>query len=528
MVRLAKKIVWRGFLAVALGLCVLWGVLAHRAWRADPLQLWHTYVPREMSVAEMDAAGWREYVSLEDGIFADVREQVTLRLPPESRVLMNRYFEDSLVYPPRLAHDWNRSYILLPEGEVKGAAVFLHGLTDTPYSLRHVARLYAQKGFAAVAIRLPGHGTAPSGLSDAAWTDWMAATRLAVREAAKLAGPDKPLHIVGFSNGGALALKYAMDALEDPALRRVDRLILLSPMIGITRFARFAGITAVPALLPAFTHAAWLNVMPEFNPFKYNSFPVNGARQTYQLCSVLQNQIVRLSTTEAFATLPPVLTFQSVLDYTVSAPAVVYNLYAYLPENGSELVLYDINQASLLGGMMRPGAVLSLQRMVPRTAQRYDLAIVKNRAPGDQRTMLVTRKAGGMDEERADLEFIYPKGVFSLSHGAVPFPMDDALYGLNPSPEDAARYGINLGNLMLRGERGALLVPMEAMLRMSSNPFFPLLLAQVEKGIDDPKPLVAKPSLVPAPPPYPPEVQEQFDAFLRDPDNEGFSGAAIF
>ena len=38
----------------------------------------------------------------------------------------------------------------------------------------------------------------------------------------------------------------------------------------------------------AFASAAWLDTMPEFNPFKYNSFPVNGARQSYRLTDALQ------------------------------------------------------------------------------------------------------------------------------------------------------------------------------------------------------------------------------------------------
>ena len=62
--------------------------------------------------------------------------------------------------------------------------------------------------------------------------------------------------MIGFSNGGALALKYALDALEDPRLARPDRLMLISPMIGITQFARFAGLAALPAILPAFAEAA--------------------------------------------------------------------------------------------------------------------------------------------------------------------------------------------------------------------------------------------------------------------------------
>ena len=64
----------------------------------------------------------------------------------------------------------------------------------------------------------------PAGLSDVRWEDWMAATRLAVREARRRIDPSAPLHLVGFSNGGALAMKYALDALENPQLPRADRL----------------------------------------------------------------------------------------------------------------------------------------------------------------------------------------------------------------------------------------------------------------------------------------------------------------
>ena len=91
-----------------------------------------------------------------------------------------------------------------------------------------------------------------------------------------------PLHIVGFSNGGALALKYAMDAIDRDDLRQADQLILVSPMVGITAFARFAGVAGWPAVFSRWAKAAWIAIVPEFNPFKYNSFPVNGARQSYR------------------------------------------------------------------------------------------------------------------------------------------------------------------------------------------------------------------------------------------------------
>ena len=57
--------------------------------------------------------------------------------------------------------NWNRSFVLMPDGAPRGAVVLLHGLTDSPYSLRHIAAHYREQGFVAVAIRLPGHGTVP-------------------------------------------------------------------------------------------------------------------------------------------------------------------------------------------------------------------------------------------------------------------------------------------------------------------------------------------------------------------------------
>ena len=256
--------------------------------RGPPLQPWHTHVPVELSADELDAADWNRYLAQEQAIFDDIRANVTQRLEPDARVPYNRYFEGSPVYPPRFKQDWNRSYVMEPSGPPKGVVVLLHGLTDSPYSLRHVARRYVERGFVAIGIRMPGHGTVPAGLSDVRWRDWSAATRLAIREARRRVPAPAPLHLAGFSNGGALAVKYALDAIEDPKLPRADRLTLFTPMIGITRFARYAGLAGLPAVLPPLAGAAWLSNIPEFNPFKYNSFPVNGARQSYLLTDALQ------------------------------------------------------------------------------------------------------------------------------------------------------------------------------------------------------------------------------------------------
>jgi len=65
---------------------------------------------------------------------------------------------------------------------------------------------------------------------------------------------------------------------------------------------------------------------------------------------------------------------------------------------------------------------------------------------------------------------------------ALPFPPGDALYGLRP--DGTEDYGINLGAMAGRGERGALIVSLDALLRVSSNPFYTYLRERIGEQID--------------------------------------------
>ncbi|ACK50011.1 conserved hypothetical protein [Methylocella silvestris BL2] len=475
------KIAKRTALVLAAVAATLLGVRIYDVQRGPALKLWHTHAPQEMDGGALDRADWAKYLKAEDKIFADVRREVTDKLDPQDDIPVNRYFDGSPVYPGRFAQDWNRSYELEPDGAPAGAVVLLHGLTDSPYSLRHIARAYRDHGYVAVAIRLPAHGTVPGALADIEWQDWLAATRLAVREARARIGPSLPLHIVGFSNGGALALKYALDAIEDPRLTRPDRLVLISPMVGITRFARFAGLAGLPAILPAFAKAAWLGIVPEFNPFKYNSFPVNGARQSYLLTQALQQEISRLANRGRLDALAPILTFQSVIDFTVSTRAIITSLYAQLPQGGHELVLFDLNRSAKFGQLLRLASDNALQRVMPPAPRRFRTAVITNANSNTSEVVEQATEAGATNEQTRPLGLSFPPGVFSLSHVALPFPLTDSLYGLQPDLNED--FGVNLGAIAPRGERGALIVSLDSLLRMSSNPFFPYVLERIAERL---------------------------------------------
>jgi alpha-beta hydrolase superfamily lysophospholipase len=289
------------------------------------------------------------------------------------------------------------------------------------------------------------------------------------------------LHIVGYSMGGSLALKYALDAIDDPSLAAPDRLILISPMVGVTAFARFAGLAGLPAILPAFAKTAWLSNLPEFNPFKYNSFPVNGARQAFLLTRAVQQQIQRQARDDRLVKLPPILTFQSVLDSTVSAGAVVSELYGRLPANGSELVLFDVNRHARLGLLLRPAAETMLDRLLPPPPRHFRTAVIINANADSSEEVERVTEAGSTSERERALGLRYPDDVFSLSHVALPFPISDGLYGSDPDPTE--NFGVNLGRISARGETGALILSLDTLLRVTSNPFFPYLIERIEEDI---------------------------------------------
>lgn len=486
-----RKWAKRAGLAAALVLATVFAVRAFDAWRSPPLKLWHTEVPHELEADDIDAADWSAWITAENAAFDEVRGRVTYELPWKDRVAANRFYEGSPMYPAHFATDWNRTQVAIPEGAARGAVVLLHGLTDSPYSLRHIAAHYRERGFVAVTIRMPGHGTVPGGLTQVEWQDWLAATRLAVRHARELV-KDGPLHLVGYSNGGALALKYTLDAMEDPALARPDQVVLISPMIGVTSFARFAGVLGWPAVFPPFAKAAWLDVSPEYNPIKYNSFPVNAARQSSLLSRELQAQLIRFDKQGALAKLPPVLTFQSALDYTVDTRALISSLYARLPANGSELVLFDRNYQAAAAALVKRSASAPAESILPPAPRTYGVTVLVN----DEASGAVQARMTPANEVvtfRILLTLNYPPDVYSLSHVALPFPLTDGLYGTMPDPDE--NFGVRLGTVAVRGERSVLIVSPDALMRMTSNPFFPYLVGRIDatlpkKGSD---PVTASP-----------------------------------
>jgi alpha-beta hydrolase superfamily lysophospholipase len=474
--RVLRWLRWPVAIAALLVVAIVFGS-AFLARRHPDLEPWHRLVlAHEVDTASAQALDWTAYVAREDALFAELDAAFAAKPVPGAY----RYESEARVHVPAGEVDWNRSYAGAVPAQPRGGVLLLHGLSDSPYSLHHVARIYERAGFVVLMPRLPGHGTVPAGLLDAQWQDWLAVVELSMRELRARTGTGTPLHVVGYSNGGALALKYALDRASGRGgdLPPVARLVLLSPMVGVDSGARYARLLPLLGGFDYFEKSLWLDVQPEFNPFKYNSFPVNAVRQSWTLTTLLQAQLLELKATGRADRLPPLLVFQSVLDSTVSTPAVVRALFDHLPANGSELVLFDINRRSLLAPMFTDAATRMLDSLQPADRATWRLTVVGNAAGDSLEVAASSRDGSGTVAPPEPLGLAWPADVYSLSHIALPFPPDDPLYGLQPRARPD--YGIRLGTLRLHGERGALGVGAEQLMRIGSNPFFPY----VEHRID--------------------------------------------
>ena len=84
-----------------------------------------------------------------------------------------------------------------------------------------------------------------------------------------------------------------------------------------------------------------------------------------------------------------------------------------------------------------------------------------------------SRAARATEPVVTPLDLQWPRGFYSLSHVAVPFPPNDPIYGTWPGPPRV--WGVQLGALEPRGERGLLTLSTGQFNRLRSNPFFPYI-----------------------------------------------------
>ena len=433
------------------------------------LEPWQASYPK----SEFTEADYRpdmtlnDYLAIEDRVFSELPQYM---VPGDSGRYSKffRYVEGSSMNPLNFEVNWNRTIELAPD-KIRGGILLLHGLSDSPYSTKHIGEVFNKYGFYVLNMRMPGHGTVPAGLLDVRWQDWYSAVRIGAKHVREKIGKDAPFFIGGYSNGGALALYYTSNAILNKTDPIPEQLFLFSPAVGITAFARASNWHKLFTWHPLFEKNKWLSLELEYDPYKYNSFTKNAGAQSWYLSKAIQHNLDRVADADKMREMPPVITFQSAVDATIVGKKIVTDLYQRLPNNGSELVVFDVNHEADLIPFFSVDPHATLRLLEFDQPLNYAVTIVTNRG-GGYKIVAKTRQAGETTVTETPLGREWPFGIFSLSHVAIPFAPEDPIYGDGSGAPPGTR--ATLGTLAPRGERDVLSIAAGQLMRLRYNPFF--------------------------------------------------------
>lgn len=201
------------------------------------LSLWHTTELKNEFRYNTKLDKFSDYIALEDKLFAEVDNKVLKKVSATDASPVNRYVKNSLSDPARWPHNWNRTFEW-PKADAPFGVLLLHGMSDSPYAMSNVAAHFKGKAHV-LGLRLPGHGTIPSGLTSLYWQDLAAAVNLATAHM-KQELKGKPLFVIGFSTGAAVALNHELELINQEKDPDYAGMIFMSPAIGLAPIAAAA------------------------------------------------------------------------------------------------------------------------------------------------------------------------------------------------------------------------------------------------------------------------------------------------
>lgn len=251
------------------------------------------------------------------------------------------------------------------DGKYRRGVLLIHGLSDSPYLLRPLARHLQKQGFLVRTILLPGHGTVPGDLLNIRYEEWIRAVQYGIRGMKREVGE---LYLGGFSTGAALSV---LESMKD---KEIKGLILISPALAVKN-----SNVALAGILRGVRD--WVgDIQDDVDYAKYETFAVNAAYQIYLLIREIDALIEEGRRIEA-----PVFAALSLEDITIDPERDLFVLEKYAPSPRNILVVYG-KKWQKVGGL----------------------------------------SGGNIYYEDS---FIAEKRVLDFSHVALPVPCDDRHYG---------------------------------------------------------------------------------------------------
>ncbi len=434
-IHIKKTLRYSGLLIIVL-LSILISAMAVNSGGQPDMQSWHYMKFPADKPVYASFSSFEQYQTAERDYIKNIFDS----LAEDSTQEFIKYTDGDVFSPVIDGENLNSSFVLEPSGdEFKGGVLLVHGLSDSPYHMLETGKYLSGAGFYVIGLRLPGHGILPAALLDIRWQDWYQAVEFAaafVKEEIRKQG--KGVFIMGgFSTGAALNLRYTMERILEGSGEIPGKLLFFSPAFGITALAEFTNLHKIISWMPFFQKFKWQNIKPEYDPYRYTSWPYNAGYQIYSLSKKNWDLVSKISSrVEYLEKIPPMITFQSRVDATV-LPERVYELYERMAPEGSQLFLFDVNRR--------------YQSIISSDVLEWTPDSVHGERVKDMISMIPD------DGE-------WPESVYAISHISVPLSPADAVYG-----KDSL-----IGGLNVKGERGVLGTSIN-LERLRYNPFFPYM-----------------------------------------------------
>ena len=124
------------------------------------LKPWHTVELDEEFTLEMVTDGrvqtFADYLALEERLFGQLEEKIYADSETGPAHQLERYSTGSAADPEPRQRNWNHSFALTHPSAI-GGVLLLHGMSDSPYSMRALAITLNQQGYHVIALRSAGH-----------------------------------------------------------------------------------------------------------------------------------------------------------------------------------------------------------------------------------------------------------------------------------------------------------------------------------------------------------------------------------
>ena len=229
---------------------------------------------------------------------------------------------------PKQIIDANSPYELHPthftNQSEKCGVILIHGLWDSPFTLKEIAIRLQNNGILCRGILLPGHGTRPTDLQKTCYQDWIDTVRYAVDS---LQQQVEKVYLIGYSAGATLSIYQALSQQNIAGLVALAPAIRINPLVDLIfnwhYFTKWLS-----------RRSTWIYVEEENDYAKYRSIGFNPAFQIFKLTQALKKRYKHQSLT------CPLLMVASEDDETISASAAM-QFFKKTTSTHNQFILYS-------------------------------------------------------------------------------------------------------------------------------------------------------------------------------------------